>query len=97
MKTLYALMIATWLVAGLGLHASLSRAAQSPAAVEEKRDLYLRQFENDDTVAPKIRQVYWQSHSTNTAAYAAWIAVGGLLAISTFRSWFPKQEKSFDA
>jgi hypothetical protein len=95
-KTLYALVIALWLVAGLGMHAYLSHAAQGPATVEEKRDLYLRQFENNDTVASRIRESHWRSNSMNAAAYAAWVAVAALLAIPTFRSWFPKQEKSFD-
>jgi hypothetical protein len=96
-KTSCVLAITLWLIAGLAMHAYFSLAVQEPAAVEQKRDLYLHQFENDDTVAPRIRQLHWRSNTMNAAAYAAWIAIGGLLAVSRIRSWYPKQEKSFDA
>jgi hypothetical protein len=81
------IVIALWLASGLGLHAYFSRATQGPAEVEEKRDLYLRQFENDDRVAREIREWHWRSNSTVACAYAAWAAAGGALAIRGVRTW----------
>src|SRR5262245_20765724 len=85
-KTLYGCAIVLWLVSGVGLHVYFSRAAQRPAAVEEKRDLYLRQFENDETVAQRIRETHWTSSTTMAGGFAAWVVVGVLLAIPGVRA-----------
>ena len=90
-------MIALWLISGLGMHAYFSRAAQGTAQVEEKRDLYLRQFENDDAVAQQIRETHGRSNSTVGGAYAAWVAAGALIAVVGVRSQFQKAGKRFDA
>jgi hypothetical protein len=96
-KTIYALMIALWLVSGVGMHAYFSRAAQGTAQVEEKRDLYLRQFENDDAVAQQIRETHGRSNAIVGGAYAAWVAAGALIGLVGVRSQFQKAGKSFDA
>jgi hypothetical protein len=81
----------------VGLHAYFSRAAQGPAEVEEKRELYLRQFENDDIVAERIRETHWRSNATVGGAYAAWVAAGALIGMLGVRSQFQKAGKTFDA
>jgi hypothetical protein len=76
------------LVSGVGLHAYFSRAAQGPAAVEEKRGLSLRQFENDDTVAQRIREARRRSDARMAGTYLAWAVVGVVLAIPGVRALF---------
>jgi hypothetical protein len=93
-RTFRGIVIAFWLASGLGLHAYFSRAAQGPAEVEEKRSLYLRQFENDDRVAEQIRESHWRSNSTVAGAYAAWAAAGGVLAVLSVRSWCQSRSES---
>jgi hypothetical protein len=87
-------VIALWLASGLGLHAYFSRAAQGPAEVEEKRAVYLRQFENDDRVAQQIRESHWRSNSAVAGAYAAWGAAGAALALLGARSWYRSRSES---
>ncbi len=94
MRTLRGIVIALWLASGLGLHAYFSRAAQGPAEVEEKRALYLRQFENDDRVPQQIRESHWRSNTTVAGAYAAWGAAGAALMIFGARSWFRSRSES---
>jgi len=96
-KTLYGLVIALWLACGLGMHAYFSRSAQGPAEVEQKRDLYLRQFENNDTVARRIREEHERSNATVAAGYAAWLVAGVVLTIPAIQFVFQKAEKSIDA
>ena len=79
-KTLYRGALVLWLVSGFGLHAYFSRAAQGTAAVEQKRDLHLRQFENDDAVARRIREAHWKADARMTLGYGAWALVGFVLA-----------------
>jgi hypothetical protein len=96
-KTIYALLFALWLISGVGMHAYFSRAAQGSAQVEEKRDLYLRQFENDDDVVQRIRKTHGRSNAIVGGAYAAWVAAGALIGVIGVRSQFQKAGKSFDA
>jgi hypothetical protein len=96
-RTLYVLLVGVWLASGLGMHAYFSRAAEGPVEIEEKRDLYLRQFENDDRVARQIRETHWRSGTAIGGAYTPWVAAGALLAVPVLRSYFKKAEKSFDA
>jgi hypothetical protein len=91
------LVIALWLVSGVGMHAYFSRAAQGTAQVEEKRDLYLRQFENDDTVAQRVRETHRRSNAAVGGAYAVWVAAGALIGVLGVRSQFQKAGKKFDA
>jgi hypothetical protein len=91
------MLLALWLISGVGMHAYFSRAAQGTAQVEEKRDLYLRQFENDDAVAQRIRETHSRSNAMVGGAYAAWAAVGALIGIVGVCSQFRKAGKSFDA
>jgi hypothetical protein len=93
-STFRGIVIALWLASGLGLHAYFSRAAQTPAEVEEKRAVYLRQFENDDRVAQQIRESHWRSNSTVAGAYGAWAAAGGVLAMLGVRSWLQARSES---
>ena len=53
---------------------------QGTVEVEQKRDLHLRQFENNDAVAREIREARWDSQSRLTAAYGLWALVGFALA-----------------
>jgi len=96
-KTLYGLVIALWLACGLGMHAYFSRSAQGPAEVEQKRDLYLRQFENYDDVAHRVRDQHERANATVAAAYAAWLVAGVMLTIPAVQFVFQKAENSFDA
>jgi hypothetical protein len=95
-KTAYGLMITLWLLSGVGMHVYFSRAAQESAQVEEKRDLYLRQFENNDTVARRIRLEHERSNATLGGAYAAWAAAGAIIVFVGVRSQFQKAGKRFD-
>src|SRR5262249_10538620 len=80
-KTMYRGALVLWLVSGFAIHAYFSRAAQGTAEVEQKRDLHLRQFENDDAVARQIRESHWNAESRMTLAYAGWALVGFALAL----------------
>jgi hypothetical protein len=91
-KTLYRGALVLWLVSGFGLHAYFSRAAQGTAEVEEKRDLHLRQFEDNDAVARQVREKHWDSETKIAGAYAGWALVGFLLAIPGVRSLFRRAD-----
>ena len=85
-----------WLVSGFAIHGYFSRAAQGTAEVEQKRDLHLRQFENDDAVARRIREARWGSQTKLTAAYAAWAFVGFVLALRGVHLLFRKADRLDD-
>ena len=85
-----------WLVSGFAIHGYYSRAAQGTAEVEQKRDLHLRQFENDDAVARRIREARWDSQSKLTAAYAAWAFAGFVLALRGVHLLFRKADRVDD-
>jgi hypothetical protein len=91
-KILYRGALVVWLVSGFAIHAYISRAAQGTAAVEEKRDVHLRQFENDDAVARRIREAHWDAESKQAAAYGGWALVGFFLAIPGVRSMFRRAD-----
>ncbi len=94
MRTLYRGALVLWLVSGFGLHAYFSRAAQGTAEVEKKRDLHLRQFENNDAVARQIREAHWDARSRAGGAYAGWALVGFVLAMVGVRSLFRKADQN---
>ncbi len=96
MKTLYRGALVLWLVSGFAIHAYFSRAAQGTAKVEEKRDLHLRQFENDDAVARRIREAHWDAESKMAAGYAGWALVGFLLALPGVHSLFRRADRIAD-
>jgi hypothetical protein len=95
-KTLYRGALVLWLISGFGIHAYFSRAAQGTAAVEEKRDLHLRQFENDDAVARQIREAHWNTQSKAVGAGAIWAVVGFVLALRGVHSLFRKADRVSD-
>ncbi len=92
MKTLYRGALVLWLVSGFAIHGYISRAAQGTAEVEQKRDLHLRQFENDDAVAQRIRETRWDTQAKLTAVYAAWALVGFALALRGVHLLFRKAD-----
>jgi len=87
-KTLYGCAIALWMVSGVGLHAYFSRAAQGPAAVEEKQGWSGRQSEDEHRVAQRIREARWRSDATRAGTYLAWAVVGVVLAMPGVRALF---------
>jgi regulator of protease activity HflC (stomatin/prohibitin superfamily) len=95
-KTLYRGALVLWLVSGFGLHAYLSRAAQGPAEVEEKRNLHLRQFEDNDEVARQIRTAHWNNQARATGAYGVWALVGFVLALRGVHSMFRRADHVAD-
>ena len=96
MKTLYRGALVLWLVSGFAIHAYFSRAEQGTVEVEQKRDLYLRQFENDDGVAHRIRESHWDASSKLAAAYAVWALVGFVLGLRGVHLLFRKADKVAD-
>ncbi len=96
MKVLYRGALVLWLVSGFAIQAYFSRAAQGTVEVEQKRDLHLRQFENNDEVAREIRATRWDSQATLTAAYAAWALVGFVLALRGVRLLFRRADRVAD-
>ncbi len=92
MKILYRGALVLWLVSGFAIHAYFSRAAQGTAAVEEKRDVHLRQFENDDAVARRIREAHWDAESRMAAVYGGWALAGFVLAVPGVRSLFRRAD-----
>jgi hypothetical protein len=95
-KTLYRGALVLWLVSGFGLHAYFSRAAQGTSEVEEKRDLHLRQFEDNDEVARQIREARWNSQARATGAYGVWGLVGFVLALRGVHSMFRHADRVAD-
>ena len=95
-KALYRGAIVLWLVSGFGLHAYFSRAAQGTAEVEAKRDLHLRQFEDNDTVARQIREARWRSETRIAGAYGAWALVGFVLAMGGVHAMFRRADRVSD-
>jgi hypothetical protein len=92
-KTLYRGALVLWLVSGYGLHAYFSRAAQGTAAVEEKRDLHLRPFEDNDAVARRIHAAQWNAQMKMTGAYGTWALVGFVLAIRGVQLLFQRADR----
>src|SRR5262249_54447022 len=95
-KTLYRGALVLWLVSGFAIHAYFSRAAPGTSAVEQQRDLHLRQFENDDAVARQIRESHWNADSKMTLAYAGWALVGFALALRGVHVLFRKADRVAD-
>ncbi len=96
MKTLYRGALVLWLVSGFGIQAYFSRAAQGPVAVEQKRDLHLRQFENSDEVARAIRVERSNADFRMTATYGVWGLVGFVLVMCGVRSLFRRADRVAD-
>ena len=95
-KTLYRGALVLWLVSGFAIHAYFSRAAQGTAGVEQKRDLHLRQFENNDAVARQIREAHWDAEAKMALAYAGWALVGFVLALRGVHLLFRKADRVAD-
>ncbi len=95
MKTLYRGAIVLWLVSGFGIHAYFSRAAQGPL-VEQKRDLFQRQFENNDDVARQVREHQWDAQSRSAVAFGLWAVVGFVLALRGVHSLFRRADRVAD-
>src|SRR5262245_21847745 len=93
---MYRCAIVLWLLSGVGLHAYTSRTAQGPAEVEAKRDLYLRQFDNDDSVPQRIRQARWLSDAWVAGGYAAWAVAGLVLGIPAVRALFRMADRDHE-
>ena len=96
MRYLYRGALVLWLVSGFAIHAYFSRAAQGTAEVEQKRELQLRPFENDNAGARRIGEAQWDSRSKVTGAYAAWALVGFLLALRGVHLMFRKADRVAD-
>ena len=96
MKTLYRGALVLWLVSGFAIHAYFSRAAQGPAEVEQKRDIHLRQFENDDAVARRIREAKWDAESKQALAYLGWAVVGFVLSLRGVHLLFRRADRVAD-
>ena len=59
-----------------GLGYATAYDAGSPT--EERRDLYLNQFRNDDSVAPAIRTDYAHRQAALVAGTALWLVLAGV-------------------
>lgn len=82
----YIKMLVAWLFVGLCIHLYFGLAAESKAAVEQKREVYLRQFENNDDVSAQIRTQHWLDNNTMILSYSVWGVVGiGLVLVITYR------------
>jgi hypothetical protein len=95
-KVLFRGALVLWVVSGFAIQAYYSRAAQGTVAVEQKRDLHLRQLENNDEVARRIRESQWNTQSKLAVAYAAWALVGFVLALRGVHLIFRKADRVSD-
>lgn len=95
MKTLYRGALVLWLVSGFGIHAYFSRAAQGPI-VEQKRDLFQRQLENNDDVARQVREHQWDAQSKMAVAFGLWALVGFVLALRGVHAIFRRADRVAD-
>lgn len=76
----YIKMFAAWAFIGLCTQLYFSLAAESKAAVEQKRETYMRQFENSDDVPAQIRTQHWWDNHATALVYGAWGVCGFFLA-----------------
>lgn len=90
-RYLYRGALVVWVVSGFAMHAYFARSEQGPS-VEQRRDLYLRQFENNDEVARRVRESRWEDSSRMAAAYAGWAIVGFGLGLAGVRSMFRRAD-----
>lgn len=69
------LKLFVWIAIAIGGVGYATHYETSPV-VEQRRDVYLRQFENDDTVPQTIRRDYWNRDTIRIGAVAGWLVLG---------------------
>lgn len=74
---MFALKLFVWVALAIG-GIGYAGYYESSNVVEQRRDLYLRQFENDDSVPQAIRRDYWNRESAYTAGVIGWVVLGAL-------------------
>lgn len=75
-----------WILAGLCLYGGAVAFSQSPYS-EFKRDVYLRQFENNDSVPQVIRAESFTRNSVYFTLFVLWILPGVYMIRNTLKKW----------